>query len=215
MKYVRTRNIVLVLLLAALLGLGIPLWLYFPGYNLRVVEPGVFYGARQMSQSAMEHYIDTLQIKTVLNMRGKNPGSDWYDGEVAACANKGVVHLDFGWSRNSIPEPDSLKQFLDALDTAQPPFLAHCQGGTHRTGFAAAAYLLHKGHSIQVARKQFGPMFRDAPIGEVVSMYEGSSMTFRQWVETEYPRLYGEWRARHETQKASEPAGADPAPAAP
>lgn len=210
MKNHPIRNTVLALLGIVVLVLGIPAWQYLVGHNLRVVEEGVFYGSRQMSGPAMERYIDKLGIRTVLNVRGGNPGTDWYDAEVAACKAKNVAHLDFSWSRNSIPDPDSLLRFLDALDEAQPPFLAHCQGGTHRTGFAAAAFELYKGRGIAAARAQFGPMFRDAAIGDLVDMYEGSDLPFRVWVETVYPPLYAEWRRVHKGDESD----AGPAPAA-
>lgn len=207
------RNTLLGVLALALVVLGVPVWKYVVGYNLRTVEPGAFYGARQMGGPALERYIDKLHIGTVLNVRGANPGTDWYDAEVAACKAKQVTHLDFGWSRNSIPDPASLLRFLDALDTAKPPFLAHCQGGTHRTGFAAAAYELNRGRGVAAARAQFGPMFKDAPIGDVVAMYEGSPLPFRTWVETEYPALYEAWRAQHKGDESD--AGQDaPAKAA-
>ena len=197
MKRIRPRYAVAgVAALLISIGLGAPLWQYFPGYNLRIVEPGVFYGARQMGGPAMERYIDALGLKTVLNMRGENAGTPWYDDEVAACRKKGIAHVDFGWSRNDIPSPDSLRAYLDVLDKGQPPFLAHCQGGTHRTGLAAAVFLLNRGRSIPEARGEFGPMFKDAPIGDVVALYEGSPLLFRAWVEQEYPAKYAAWEAQ-------------------
>ena len=71
--------------------------------------------------------------------------------------------MSFGWSKNSLPDPESLARYIGVLETGRKPFLAHCQGGTHRTGVAAAVYLLLKGTDVATARKQFGPMFNDAP----------------------------------------------------
>ena len=176
MKTIRLRYIILTLLAIAAVAIGIPAYMYILNYNLSAVEPGVFYRSRQMSGPALKRYIEKLGIRTVLNMRGENPDADWYKAEVAACEKTGVAHLDFGWSRNSIPAPESLLRYLDALDTAEGPFLVHCQGGTHRAGFASAAFQLNRGRSAAEARQQFGPMFNDAPIGGVVTLYEGSSL---------------------------------------
>jgi hypothetical protein len=95
-----------------------------------------------------------------------------------------------------LPDPESLARLVDVIESGKKPFLAHCEGGTHRTGVAGACYLLLKGADTATARKQFGPMFKDAPIGRVVDLYEGSNMPFKQWVREAYP-------ARYESLKSS------------
>jgi len=190
----RALKIAAIPLALVLLILGVPVYNYFPGHNLRVVEPGAWYGSRQMSGPAIERYAKKYGIKTILNFRGENPGSSWYDDEVAACKRLGIEHVDFGWSRNDLPEPESLKAYLQLLETGKKPFLAHCQGGTHRTGAAAAVYLLWKGESPETARGQFGPAFNNAPIGELVTLYERSGMPFKQYVAEKYAADYAAWK---------------------
>ncbi|HOD94277.1 MAG TPA: tyrosine-protein phosphatase [Candidatus Hydrogenedentes bacterium] len=189
-----------VVLIAALV-LAVPVIHYFPMYNFRTVEEGAFYGSRQMGGKAMERIIKKRGIGTVINLRGEQTDSDWYDREVAACKHMGIQHVNFGWSKNSIPEPESLAAFLDLMETGQKPFLAHCQGGTHRTGVAAAVYLLLKGADTATARKQFRIGFNDAPIGELVTLYEGSPKPFKQWVLEDYPAKYEQWKKQREAQK--------------
>ena len=184
------------LLGVALLVLAIPLWMYFPGHNFRTVEDNAFYGSRQMSGRALKAAIQKYGIQTVINLRGHNPGSPWYDEEVAVCREMGVAHEDFAWSKGRLPDPESLARFADLIESGKKPFLAHCEGGTHRTGVASACYLLLKGADTATARKQFGPMFNDAPIGRLVDLYEGSNLPFRQWVRDVYP-------ARYESLKSS------------
>lgn len=168
------------------------LYHYFPGYNFRVVEKGVFYGSRQMSGAALERTIHKRGIRTVINLRGENPDAPWYQEEVEVCRRAGVQHISFGWSKNSIPSPESLAAYVEAVKNAPKPILAHCEGGTHRTGVAAAVWLLLRGADTTVARQQFGPMFRNAPIGEVVTLFEqdGRGMPFEEWVRSRYPELY-------------------------
>lgn len=180
---------------AAILGLAIavlavPVWLYFPGHNFRTVEDGVFYGSRQMGERALEKNIQKRNIKTLINLRGHNPGSSWYDVEAAVCERLGIAHENFAWSKNSLPDPESLIRFIEVIETGEKPFLAHCAGGTHRTGVAAAVYLLLKGADTATARKQFGPFFNNAPIGQLVDLYEGSDIPFKQWAQEIYPGLY-------------------------
>lgn len=182
------------------LVLAVPVYMYFPGHNFRTVEQGVFYGSRQMGPAALERAIKKYGIKTVVNLRGTNPGNDWYDREVEVCRRLGVKHEDFGWSKSRIPDPESLNRFVTLVKTGTGPFLAHCEGGTHRTGVAAACYLLLRGSTTTVARGQFGPFFNNAPIGRLMDLYEGNSMPFDQWVHDVYP-------AQYNADKASRRAG--------
>ncbi|HEX72335.1 MAG TPA: hypothetical protein ENN65_03365, partial [Candidatus Hydrogenedentes bacterium] len=180
----------LALLGTAALLLAVVAWQYFIGHNFRTVEKGAFYGSRQMSGAALERTIRKYDIKTVINLRGENTDQDWYREETAACRRAGVAHISFGWSKNRLPPPESLARFVMLIEEGKKPFLAHCEGGTHRTGVAAAVYLLLRGESPDSARGQFGPMFKDAPIGELVTLYEQSDLPFRQWVLEAYPAIY-------------------------
>lgn len=196
------------------IAFGVACWMYFVNHNFRTVEKGAFYGCRQMSGASFETWIAKYGIRTVINLRGANPGSDWYDAEVAACKRAGVAHVDFGWSKNSIPEPASLLQFVELMETGEKPFLAHCQGGTHRTGAAAAVYRLLKGETPDAARKEFGPMFRDAPIGQLVDLYEVSNLPFKQWVKEIYPSSYEAWKKAHQAAPKTDEKAAVLIPAA-
>jgi len=174
----------------ACLVLAFPVYVYFINYNFATVEKGAFYRSRQMSGEALERYIKKYGIRTVLNMRGKNEGTPWYDEEVAVCREQGVAHESFSWSMRSLPPPESLARFVTLVESGGKPFLVHCEGGTHRAGVASACYVLLEGGDAAAARKQFGPMFKDAPIGRLIDLYEGNSMPFRQWALEEYPYLY-------------------------
>jgi len=205
MKVGKNMKTILKALLAcvvtALLILAVPVLYYFPGYNWRTVEKGAFYGSRQMGGPALERTIKKYGIKTVVNLRGENPGSDWYDAEVEACKRAGITLANFGWSKNSIPSPESLAKFIELMESNQGPFLAHCQGGTHRTGAAAACYELLRGKSVAEARKQFGPMFNDAPIGRLIDLYEQSDLPFKQWALEVYPSVYEQEKGREKVSR--------------
>lgn len=201
-----------VLLMIALVAIFLagPVIYYFPLYNFRVVDAGAFYGSRQMGGRALESAIKKHGIRTVINLRGENPGSDWYDAEAAACELAGVALVNLGWSQGSLPEPESLARFVEVIETGEGPFLAHCAGGTHRTGVAAAVYLLLHGADVPTARKQFRVGFNDAPIGQILDLYEGSAIPFRQWLLEVYPGVYEVMKAR-ETGDVAEGQGGDAA----
>ncbi len=159
-------------------------------YNFRTVEKGEYYRSGQMPSSALAGKIRWYELDTVVCLRGSNPDEGWYRREKAVCESRGVTHIDLDWSMKHLPPPESLIQLLAIIREGTGPILVHCQGGTHRAGVASAVYMLSQGASVEEARRQFGLFFSDAPIGRLLDLYEGSSLSFEEWVTTEYPEAY-------------------------
>ena len=160
-------------------------------WNFRAVEEGAFYRSAQMSRGLLKVVLRKYEIATVINLRGANPDQAWYRHEIRVCERQGVVQHDLAWSMNRLPSPESLQEYVTLVQTAAKPILVHCEGGTHRAGVASACYLLLQGADVEEARGQFGLFFNDAPIGEVLDLYEGSPLPFDEWVRTEYPQTRG------------------------
>ena len=158
-------------------------------HNMRAVESGAFYRSGQMPAGALGRTLRRHGIRTVISLRGAAPEEKWFREEHAACAEQGVAHHSLGWSKNDPPEPKSLRLFIDLCRESEGPILVHCQGGVHRSGVASAVYVLLHDGSMTEARQQLGLFFNDAPIGRLLDLYEGSDLTFTEWVEQEYPHL--------------------------
>jgi protein tyrosine/serine phosphatase len=47
------------------------------GENFHAVVPGELYRSAQLSGSRLERHIQAEGIRTVINLRGPNPGSAW------------------------------------------------------------------------------------------------------------------------------------------
>lgn len=130
-------------------------------------------------------------IKSVVNLRGASPDEFWYRSEIAACERNGVVHHDLSWTMSEIPAPESLVQLIDWIKSEPRPILVHCQAGIHRAAVASAVYRLLRGDSVNEARGEFGLFFMNAPIGELLDLYDGSK-PFEQWAHEDYPKIYAE-----------------------
>ena len=105
------------ILLAAILGLVLTAALAggWAGYlqlvgNIHTVERGELYRSAQLDGPALEAVIRKDGIATVLNLRSANPGTPWYDRELAATAAAGAAHLDLALSANKI-KTDALSNF--------------------------------------------------------------------------------------------------------
>ncbi|MFN3442180.1 MAG: tyrosine-protein phosphatase, partial [Rhizobium rosettiformans] len=99
-------------------------------------------------------------IKTVINLRGENPGKDWYDDEIAATAAHGARHVDFGMSARKDLTAERTQELLSILKTAEQPILVHCMSGADRTGLASVIFLQQvAGVDEEEAEWQLSPLY--------------------------------------------------------
>ena len=170
--------------------------------NFRPVEENVFYRSAQMRGGRLGEAIRDHGIATVINLRGVSD-EPWYVEETAVCDAFGVRHVDFKWSMRKLPDPESLAAYVDLVEQNEGPVLVHCQGGIHRAGTASAIYVLMHGGTPDESREQFGFYFYNAPIGDLVTLYEtrGDGRPFAEWVKADYPAVYAGWTARQEATK--------------
>ena len=108
--------------------------------NVHVVEPGVLYRSAQLNGQKLADVMDAYGIKSVINLRGENSGSWWYDNEVAVTTAHGASHLDVRMSALQDPAVGTIAKLMETMRTAPRPILIHCQSGSDRTGLAAALF---------------------------------------------------------------------------
>lgn len=116
-----------------------------PFDNFRVVSPGAVYRSAQLDPTTFDLLFRTYEIRTVINLRGPNPGEVWYDRERAATQAAGVTLIDIPMSASRMPSREVLLLLFDALENAERPVLLHCQSGADRSGAAAAMWRMMQG----------------------------------------------------------------------
>ena len=140
----RLRGILLAVSLsgAAILAAGATyLGLQYLGGNFHTVVAGELYRSGQPTPGRLRHYVHEAGIRTVINLRGRNSGTAWYDAEIAESARLGVTHVDFAMSASRELNGLQADALVQVLRNAEKPILIHCEGGADRSGLAAALYL--------------------------------------------------------------------------
>lgn len=108
--------------------------------NVHQVGMSEVYRSAQLSSKGLEAVIKDHAVKTVINLRGSQQNSEWYDAERATAAKLGVTHIDLPLSANEEPDDAKLDHLITTMRDAQKPLLIHCEGGADRSGLAAALY---------------------------------------------------------------------------
>lgn len=116
----------------------------------------------QVARSAQSYFghtgllLDLHGFRSLLNLRGENAGSPWYEAEKAACAARGLPLIDVTLSSRRLPHAAALQALLQAFQTAPKPLLIKCSGGADRTGLAAGLHLVgrHGLAGLPAARRQ-------------------------------------------------------------
>lgn len=134
------RGLAVVVCLLALSAAGFVLHLA-ARHNFHTVSDGRVYRSAQMNEDLLAQTIREQGIKTVVNLRGDNTGSDWYEAEIRVSRRLGVRHFDFTLSATAEVSDLEMEKILATIDHAPKPVLIHCKNGADRTGLVGALYL--------------------------------------------------------------------------
>jgi len=108
--------------------------------NFHTVSAGVLYRSAQPNKNELKAAVAEYGIKSVLNLRGANAGSPWYDDEIAASGKLGLAHFDYPISAKRFVTSKQIAEILDIVRQAPKPLLIHCKAGADRAGLVAALY---------------------------------------------------------------------------
>ena len=132
--------------------------------NLHTVRDEVMYRSAQPTGTDLRMIAKEYGIKSIINLRGAEPGEDWYDEEVEASEELKLELVDISMSARRLPHRDDLLRLFKAFKDLPRPILIHCKGGADRTGEAVAIFALdHLKWSKRKAAGQLHPYFGHIP----------------------------------------------------
>jgi protein tyrosine phosphatase (PTP) superfamily phosphohydrolase (DUF442 family) len=171
------------------------------GSNEHTVVPGKVYRSAQLSREKLERAIAEKRLRTVVNLRGCCPETDWYQDDARATHARRVSQEDLTFSAKRYPPPGEVARLVEVFDRGEYPMLLHCARGADRTGMASAiALLLLTDATPAVARRQLWPRYGHLPVGRTVRLDEFLDF-YDAWLADgngpHTPDRFREWVAGH------------------
>ena len=179
-------------------------WRWASG-NLGEVEHNRVFRSAQLGPKAIERLVRAHGIKTVINLRGRNPEARWYRLEREATLKAGATHVDFSMASDMWLSRNQAHALMNVLKDCEYPIAIHCEWGAERTGLVSAFVSLSRpGNTIDEARGQFSPYYLFLPnahgktMRSHVDAYQAwlavkhmihSAESFRLWIAEEYRPL--------------------------
>ena len=109
--------------------------------NFHEVVSGELYRSAQLHHGDIAHYAKKYSIRSIINLRGENPGSTWYQMEKKEALAANITHIDFRMSMKRELTKEEIQALIQTMRDAPKPLLIHCRAGADRTGLAAAFYV--------------------------------------------------------------------------
>jgi protein tyrosine phosphatase (PTP) superfamily phosphohydrolase (DUF442 family) len=134
------RVLIAAVLLAAIGAFMYHASVFRPAMNFHEIDPGKFYRSAQLSKDEFDDIVQKYHIRTVINLRGSQPGEWWFDDEKSALDRLNVRFENIGFSTEQLQTKEDWTRYLELLKTAERPILVHCRSGADRTGEATAVY---------------------------------------------------------------------------
>lgn len=107
--------------------------------NFAVVSATLFRSGQLRADEWNESFA-AHPYRSVLNLRGSQPGASWYRLERAFGAQHGLQHFDVALSPFRAPSMEQMEQLIRMMRAAPKPLLIHCKSGADRTGLVTALY---------------------------------------------------------------------------
>ena len=146
--------------------------------NFHAITDGEAYRSAQLNRDKLGYYIRRYNIRSILNLRGENPDSDWYREELTVSVGNRIKHYDIALSSTKGPDENEIKQLMEVFKNAPRPILIHCKAGADRSGLVAAMWkVVIDQEPKSQAEKQLSIFYGHLPLGGTYAM----DQFFEKW----------------------------------
>tara|TARA_R110002072_G_scaffold35262_8_gene104620 strand:- start:3797 stop:4459 length:663 start_codon:yes stop_codon:yes gene_type:complete len=166
-------------------------------HNMHEVGGGLW-RANQPSPDRLE-WLAAQGFKTILNIRGTQPGVCYYELEREACELHGLAMHDMPFGSREAPYVDRIQRAAKIFESIEYPALVHCKSGADRAGLLSVLFaLIRLNLPYEQAIEHLSLKYLHVKAGKTgvldyfFETYRGYSESnpigFMDWVETVYDR---------------------------
>jgi len=139
--------------------------------NFHTIAHEQAYRSRQLDKKKLEYYIKKYNIKSILNLRGDEPGVKWYEDEINVSKTYNIIRLDLEIPALKEPQEADIEEIIRFLKTAPKPVLIHCLGGADRSGLIGAVWKMAiENRPRSQAKRQLSILYGHMPFGKARAM---------------------------------------------
>jgi protein tyrosine phosphatase (PTP) superfamily phosphohydrolase (DUF442 family) len=95
------------------------------------------YRSAQPTPSQIKKYSQKYGIKTILNLKGRNPKGPYWEFEKEMCDKLGIKIVNIGIKSRGIPSKEQIQEAKEVFESIEYPMWMHCKAGSDRTGIYA------------------------------------------------------------------------------
>ncbi|MBM3823513.1 MAG: hypothetical protein FJ404_11620 [Verrucomicrobia bacterium] len=108
--------------------------------NLHVIREGLAYRSGQLDPGQLERASSRWGFRSIVNLRGGNPGERWYQDQIQTASRLGLAHFDWRMGSGDELSRERMDELVKLLQDVPKPVLIHCDGGADRSGLVSALY---------------------------------------------------------------------------
>lgn len=108
-------------------------------FNFHRVSGDTFRSS-QPTMWQLRRMVKKYGIKTILNLKGANPGSAYWAFEKEQCAKLGVKLVDIEIKSRETPTAGDVRHAKEVFESIEYPMWMHCKAGADRTGIYATLF---------------------------------------------------------------------------
>ncbi len=98
------------------------------------------YRSSQPTMWQLRREVQKRGIRTIINLKGANPGSAYYLFEREQCERLGIRLVDVSIASRSVPSLERIRRAKEVFESVEYPIWIHCKAGADRAGIYSTLY---------------------------------------------------------------------------